>query len=99
MVSISLYVLTYKVFESIYHGDYSLVYLFELVLYIIVPTISDKDFLNQDYQDIFYLVPFIFFLLQLFVEACYVYKEKKIIWSRYNRIKKYKQSKGLKDEN
>ncbi len=48
--------------------------------------------------DYFY-IPLIFVSIQLYIEAYYFYKKEKPKWVRYNRVKKYKQSKELKYEN
>ena len=45
------------------------------------------------YTSNFYLITLIFAIIQLSIEAYYFYKERKAKWIRYNRMKKYKESK------
>lgn len=59
---------------------------------------STNKLIENGYSSLEYKLPLIFFVVQLFVEI-YFYKKEKQKWIRYNRMKKYKQAKELKDEN
>jgi hypothetical protein len=88
MVSLSFFTIFFYLSEELSAIIMKFIYLIMLVL---SPAGEVQDlYRTHNFQDPLYLIPFVFFILQLLVEAYYLYKKEKPKWIRYKRMVEYK---------